>query len=144
MLHLLSNNIIEYVLNAYLDYEEDIEKIKQLYEYKFNIRKHIYIGIDLYPNNNIKRSNIWLDDYGIKDKWYYPDGKLYYLSNTRHGQIHGIQKTWNEEGTLIKEETYDYGRLEGIRKEWYNNGNLACVKNYKNGKLSDIQQMYNN
>jgi antitoxin component YwqK of YwqJK toxin-antitoxin module len=42
MLQLLNKNIIEYVLNPYLNYNDDINKLKQLFDYKFNIKLHIH------------------------------------------------------------------------------------------------------
>jgi hypothetical protein len=60
MLHLLSNNILKYVLNQYLDYKEDIIKLKQLYNIKFSIKVHI--TYKKYHHGNVVCYNVFLDE----------------------------------------------------------------------------------
>jgi hypothetical protein len=100
---ILNNNIIEYVLNEYLDYDEDILKLKQLFNFNFNIKKHLYIEKSYYieddgiyfniiclSNRKIKEKNFYaytdilshvLDFKNNTQKYYEMDGKLRYQCN---------------------------------------------------------------
>lgn len=71
----LSNNIVEYVLNYFLDYENEISILKQIYNYNFSIKSHI---IYHYNNKDICQILIFLDNELIKTKEYYENenGKL--------------------------------------------------------------------
>jgi antitoxin component YwqK of YwqJK toxin-antitoxin module len=153
-MNLLNNNIIEYVLNEYLDYEEDISKLKQLFLYKFNIRKHLsynFYRTDCYTildSKGIRRTDynkgnkICVIHYkngqyhGNLKKWY-PDGKLLFDWNYKNNKMHGIQFDYHKNGKISHRYNVENDIEEGYHTEYYENGNKKSegnyTKNMKNG-----------
>jgi hypothetical protein len=87
MLNIINNNVIEYVLNLYLDYEEDIIKLKQLYNFRFNIKKHFIYKNDYSWGNYCKM--LYLNNDLIKTKSYYSNGNIETLRNYKNNHLHG-------------------------------------------------------
>lgn len=58
MLQLLNKNIMEYILNPYLDYLNDINKLKQLFEHKLNIKPHFKIENTFYNKTEFMKYKI--------------------------------------------------------------------------------------
>ena len=113
MLNLLHSNIVEYILNPYLNYSNDISKLKRLFDHKFNIKPHLSYNI-----YNYKRST-YVDEIKIKMEERYSHKQLKLKYN------------------------YKNGNLDGIQEEWYENGQPRCKLNYKDGKLNGTQIKYN-
>jgi antitoxin component YwqK of YwqJK toxin-antitoxin module len=150
MLNILNNNIIEYVLNEYLDYNTDIMKLKQLYNYKFNIKNHIACDIIYYFDSNYKFSNniysklIYLDKNIIRDRKYF-DLKIKKLRSNiplKNDEIHGTYKEWYENGIKKYECDYINNEVNGIHKKWYQNGVIEYEYNYINSELSGLAKEY--
>jgi antitoxin component YwqK of YwqJK toxin-antitoxin module len=111
MLSLLNNNIIEYVLNLYLDYQEDITKIKQLYKYKFNFFKHFGILKEYHNNGKLKRFLAYLDNKKIKYKEWYINGIKLLERNFKNEKFNGLIKVWDIDNNLIIENLYKDNEL---------------------------------
>jgi antitoxin component YwqK of YwqJK toxin-antitoxin module len=162
MLNLLHNNLIEYILNLYLDYEKDILKLKQLFpQYKFSIKPHLaYTKIfDKYGNGikclldnknkklifTYKNGERKIDNYKgnkFKRKILFNNGKLDTEIDFKNDFFHGKRKQWYQNGTLWYEENYKNGEREGYRVEYDQRGILIYDENYKNDLLHGIQLMY--
>jgi antitoxin component YwqK of YwqJK toxin-antitoxin module len=154
---ILHKNLIEYILNPYLDYKEDILKLKQLYEYKFDIGQHLeyrkhpliknisftYLDnrkikqISLDKNRNKNGEYVYVNDFCYLKRFYYDNGQKSSESNLKNKLQHGKQITWYSNGQMWYECNYKNGQLHGIYKEWSENGKLIKEGNYKNGKILD-------
>jgi antitoxin component YwqK of YwqJK toxin-antitoxin module len=121
MLQLLSNNIIEYVLNLYLDclaavaYEEDINKIKQLYYYKFSIKTHIKIKIFHWANGSCKSIKCYFDNKIYRNKGYYINGKISLIEYYKNWELNGKSISYHENGKISLIEYYKNGELEDVK-----------------------------
>lgn len=84
--------------------------------------------------------------YGIQRQ--YADGKLFGVTPYSNGEINGVEKYYNDNGTIWSERTYSNGKLNGWCREYYESGQIKwefyCVmgKNrkgfkqyYPNGKV---------
>jgi uncharacterized protein (TIGR02145 family) len=49
--------------------------------------------------------------------------------------VHGIRKTWYENGQQKSEESYKDGMFHGLKKIWYENGQQKSEESYKDGNL---------
>lgn len=85
-------------------------------------------------------------EYEIKDGVnkglvrYYRQGRLEReFSRNAKGNRHGLSKTFDQDGQLIEEETYDNGKTIGISQFWYSNGQLKRATYY--GKGADDQSI---
>jgi hypothetical protein len=114
MLNILSNNIIEYVLNLYLDYEKDIIKVKQLYLYKFDIKVHINQRKEHWNDGKFQKYCFYLDYNLIKQNSLI--GHLFSKNKYKNNKLHGIQKYWpiDDNGKINTTETVYYFS-EGVR-----------------------------
>ncbi|MBK1972238.1 toxin-antitoxin system YwqK family antitoxin [Campylobacter sp. TTU_617] len=95
-----------------------------------------------YNNGNIRAKGKLLnfDEDGMPEfegsyNEYYQDGKpaLEYNFDNK-GKQDGIQKTFNEDGSLESEENYKNGIKNGIFK-YYKNGEIVKEEEFKNGVL---------
>lgn len=86
-----------------------------------------------YMNGNIKNEkNFDLGIYEGQQKENFINGKPRLIYGEKDGQTHGVYKTFNENGTLIKEENYVCGNLHGIVKEYDSSGKLIRSRNFYN------------
>lgn len=68
-------------------------------------------------------------------KKYYENGNIEYdLNFNSKGNREGIQKTYNEDGSLESEESYKDGKKDGVFR-YYKNGGIVKEEEYKNGVL---------
>lgn len=117
----LSEDLLQYVLNPYLDWEDDVPKLKILYNIDFIIKIHLII--DEFTINMEK---------GIcKLKQTFLDGK--FIKYER----------WWENGNKNFEQNYKNEKLDGKQYYYYENGNAESEQNYKNGKEEGEQYIYN-
>jgi hypothetical protein len=127
MLSILNNNIIEYILNPYLDYLNDIVNLKKLYKYNFNMKPHITSNYH----------HLLLDLKLIRDYGYYDDNQLSYKRNLRKNEynrlvLHGISIFWWPNRKIKRKDYFIYGKL--YKRQLYNiNENLIEDVTYKNG-----------
>lgn len=59
--------------------------------------------------------------------------KLYLHWDKDH--IHGLVKTWYDNGRLESQREMAYSQKQGMLTAWYRNGDLMCVEEYENDKL---------
>jgi antitoxin component YwqK of YwqJK toxin-antitoxin module len=148
-LQILSTNIIEYVLNLYLNYEEDIIKLKKLYEYKFNIKPHIKRNKSMIVGINyiqVDYSLIYKYDYydngNRKEQRKYKNSLAANLKIVK--QQYGCQRNWYKNG-LLKAEYYKSNNHRGgtgICKKWNRDGNIQTEIELINGYIEGIFKFY--
>jgi antitoxin component YwqK of YwqJK toxin-antitoxin module len=107
----ISKVLTDNIVNAYLDYNEDITKLEKLTDFKFN--KELHITEEKIINSVINQS----------EKKTFLDGNLIKLER------------WYKNGNKSVELNYNNGKLEGKQYGWHTNGNKYTEQNYKNGKL---------
>lgn len=73
---------------------------------------------------------------------YYDDGSFRFRYSIRDGEIHGLGKTWNENGALECEESYRKGVLHGPSYYWYPDGIMQREAHYRNGLMHGIQKRW--
>jgi antitoxin component YwqK of YwqJK toxin-antitoxin module len=144
MLSLLNNNIIDYILNPYLDYRTDIQYIKQLFKYKFLLKLHL--TYEIYKENGRHEIETVLYNQFIIREGYYSNGNLSWKSFHNLFEYGGAQDgntySWYENGKMKSVKTFKNGKLEGFEKYFYRNGNLMYKYHYKNSKLDGLQREY--
>jgi antitoxin component YwqK of YwqJK toxin-antitoxin module len=133
MLQFLNNNILKYILNSYLNYEEDVISLIKLFPIKFSLKLHLSTEIKYYKHTQ-KQIAILLDNKVIQERSYNNKKKIFRLNNYKNEEKHGIQKYWYDTGILYSEVYYENGKNHGTEKLWYINGNLKQETNYMNGK----------
>ncbi len=75
-------------------------------------------------------------DSDKQTKWDEISGHLTLEYNFVNGDMHGIQRKWDHNGTIQSEYNYKNGDKHGIQREWDNSGQLLVEENYVNGKLT--------
>jgi antitoxin component YwqK of YwqJK toxin-antitoxin module len=166
---ILNNNIIEYILNLYLDYVDDVQKLKQLYNFKFNIKSHLTHYISFYGGKKkIKNKSLYLDNKPIKIKKYfyngnksslwkctnlndnsifecwYKNGKNSYVANMQKGKYHGFFEEWNMMGYYRRKANYENGKLNGIQKYYTYDEKFIYEEIRENGKLINENKINRN
>jgi antitoxin component YwqK of YwqJK toxin-antitoxin module len=164
MLNLLNNNIIQYVLNEYLDYIEDGSKLKMLFpqnSYKFNIKKHlIYKKIS---GNNFDIFKVFCDNKIIKETCF-KNKVLYYRINNISKIFEYLNSVEKELRCLINLPRFQVINYcfnknnckDGIYIFYYNNGKIyekfyikdkelngPFILFYQNGVISESKSYKN-
>jgi antitoxin component YwqK of YwqJK toxin-antitoxin module len=128
------SDIIKYILNLYLDYENDIPKLENFIKVKFSIMPHITIE-ESYDNigKYISERITYLDDILIKTERWYNNGQKWSENNFKNKKNHGVHRIFNPDGKIISEANYNDSKLDG--RQLTVTGFYIVVKEYKN----DIQ-----
>jgi hypothetical protein len=100
-MNLLHKNLVEYILNSYLNYSEDILKLKLLYQYDSNIKPHLYHKIILNFGQNI--GFVWikktyLDEIKLEERYFYEED--YKNENNKMNGL--LDKLYENEYNIIK------------------------------------------
>jgi antitoxin component YwqK of YwqJK toxin-antitoxin module len=146
MINLLTKNIVEFVLNEYLDYEEDILKLKQFLLFKFNIKKHIRYEFSDFSEYNcpIKRTIKYLDDKKIKVNTFYAD------TNTKRSETHfkneiknGSDKYWDINGYIVNNLKFKNGIENDAQERWFNGRYMLMIKVFEEGtQIASVNFFY--
>ena len=142
LLETLPDEIIQYILNPYIDYINESELIEHLTgnRVKLNIDPHLSYEIQYgnFDKNLIKTT--YLDLKLIKSESWYMNGNKYFIKNYKNQKLDGISEYWYDNGNKTSTRNYKNGKLEGISEGWYLNGNKRFISNYKNDKLDGISE----
>jgi antitoxin component YwqK of YwqJK toxin-antitoxin module len=115
----LNNNIIEYILNSYLSYKEDILKIKKLYsQFRFKLKAHLSFKKAYQFNKEISYIIFYLDNSAIKQINYNKNKKVIEY-NFKNKKRHGIQKYFGRNGKIRYINCYYNGELCAIENVKY-------------------------
>jgi antitoxin component YwqK of YwqJK toxin-antitoxin module len=140
MLDILNTNIIEYILNLYLSYEEDIIKLRKLYDslqYEFSIKIHM-----IYKNINLEQK-IFIDHKYRKYIKFYSDRKTKCVERyfTNIG-MNGLETLYYPNGQKQIQTYCENGKYLGIYTVFSNNGNCIFFDE-KIHKIVQNKKMYN-
>jgi antitoxin component YwqK of YwqJK toxin-antitoxin module len=142
---ILNTNIIRYILNPYLDYQEDILKLKQLYpslQNNFPIKPHIKFTTHqisyIYKNTYLDNKKIRKRSYYIQN--YFTNRQIHSINNYKNNKLHGRTEQYYFNGQKELEFNYTMDKKEGIQKKWEYNGDPKYEHYYKNGYKDDIQK----
>ena len=69
-------------------------------------------------------------------------GKVNMVASVKNGELHGMSYSYDENGKVIEEITYNKGLKEGPSKTYYESGVLSAELNYKNDKFEGMQKYY--
>ena len=69
-------------------------------------------------------------------------GKINMVGSVKNGELHGMSYSYDENGKVIEEITYNKGLKEGPSKTYHKSGALSAELNYKNDKFEGIQKYY--
>jgi uncharacterized protein len=87
-------------------------------------------------NKNYKRIGEW--------RFYHKNGMLASVENYNDkGELHGVEKNWNDKGVSISEINYVEGKKHGKQTDYYYCGTVSEVTNYAYGKIIGIVESYN-
>jgi antitoxin component YwqK of YwqJK toxin-antitoxin module len=114
-------DILQYVLNLYIDHRKDIHIIQKFTnKFMFDLKPFINVNT-LYESDGsvIKVEFIWIDDMQYKYISYY------------------------ENGNKKNEWFYENGVINGTKKIWYKSGKIKCQINYVNGKKRGLYLQFN-
>ena len=137
----ISTDILKYVLNPYLTYNEDIVNLnlinKEFSKIKFDIKPHIRIEDKEYPNGRYFRiRKTFLDNILIKQEDWNRDGIKKYQWELNLENEHSITQYGYDNGNLKSVEHRDAtNRLDGQMLAYYENGNLKTDRYFKNDEL---------
>src|SRR5690606_37051080 len=59
------------------------------------------------------------------------------------GELHGEQKTWSADGTLVAHTNYVTGTQDGLQQEWHANGQQKLKATFKGGKPTGSFEEWN-
>lgn len=146
----LSNDILQYVLNLYLEYDK-LDYIGQCFNFEFNKNIHIKIEqyfefhksdnnsndynskiIEFYIDNDMRKKEIWRDN---NDFYYYKYADKFYNNELEEYTVYSFYP----DGIIKSINNYKYWRLNNKQYEFFENGKIKSEKNYKNGKLDSEQ-----
>ena len=140
----LPNELIQYVLNPYIDYSTESELIENLTNVKLDIDTHLTYENEYYDSTNtvIKSKHTYLDFKLIKYEGWFYNGNIYKIFNYNNGKYHGMFEEWYPDGNKWYIRNYKNGKLNGLVEYWYENGNLQSRRNYRNGELEGISEYW--
>jgi hypothetical protein len=104
-------NILQYILNDYLDHQ-DIEVYNKVFNFKFDIKKYIKM-VKIFKDNEILLyiDNFFLDNKFIKEEGYYHNGNKSYEKNYKNGKLNGSCIVYNFDGITCTETIYEHGNF---------------------------------
>ena len=73
---------------------------------------------------------------------YYPNGKIMVESPHKNGLPHGIEKMYDEDGSLFRTSTSVNGVLDGVVRTYFKSGELRSETDWKNGKAHGMMTYY--
>jgi uncharacterized protein len=96
-----------------------------------------------YPNGNISRETILMDDKlnGV-DRLYYENGQLYTMDSSEYNVTEGISLKYFSNGKLNSVYNYLHDNPHGLCKEYYENGNIQKEINFWNGEIHGNVKYY--
>lgn len=143
-----SSKASERIVENYNNYVELAQKNSS----NIKVDKNKYI-LEKYEDGNIKRIVEQIDNLYIRMINYYNSGNVSLEENmkksssdkigiTMSSVLHGISKSFYENGQIENEWLYKNGSREGMSKGYYETGILAYEENYKNNELDGYSRHY--
>ena len=138
-------DIIQYTINGYLDYMNDIPNLEKLLKgLKLKEEPHITVEETYIPETKkIIKKETYLDDKLIKTQnfHWHANGNKIYENNYKDNKLEGKQYGWHFVFKYLQfEENYENGLKNG-KQYYYYSRYLIAEENYTNGK-KDNKQIY--
>ena len=124
----LSADIIENILNLYLDWNDDIPKLKELFP-KLKFKEEHHLRVEEFKDNGKIIIDTYRDNKKIKTVKYFSNGNKEYEWNYKNGKLNGKQYRWFENKNQDYETNYLNDLLEGVQYYWYLPGRILSMKN---------------
>jgi antitoxin component YwqK of YwqJK toxin-antitoxin module len=155
LLRFLYKDILQYVFNLYIDYENDSVKLENIvntstqYIFKFDINPHIFFQDEivlLEASNNIDSDeilivNTYIDNNIVKKNEYWDNSIKKSEINYKQGSYHGKNIEWFKNGNIEFDGNYENGFKHGIQIRYNSKGVVILSENYNNG-IYDGNQLY--
>lgn len=88
---IIPTDILQYILNPYLNYQEDCLKVEKVFAtFKFSQKCHLQIKENL-DRNKFKFTYTYRDGELIKSESWYPIGQKNAEENYKNGKLHGLK-----------------------------------------------------
>jgi hypothetical protein len=131
---LINNDILQHILNPYLLYNTDIQKIqKAIPDLKFLLRPHLS-----------NHTNKWIDEEDCecwRDEVKCTCPEIIQTDTWCDNELIRTQK-WYLNGEKKADNSYENHRIHGTQLEWYQNGNICRIENFKNGSYHGWQMSF--
>jgi antitoxin component YwqK of YwqJK toxin-antitoxin module len=127
-------DILQYILNLYLDGEE-LPNLSKILSFNFDIKSHLYIE----ETNNLTYDSKIIKTYidgKLSKRNIYHENKIRHLQeNYKNEKLHGTQFYYNPNGTLKIKYNYIQEKLDGRQYYYDQNGYPDHIVMYKNGNI---------
>ena len=74
--------------------------------------------------------------HGVR-KSFYNNGTPWREDNYANGRLHGLSKSWHTNGMPWEEISYKGGRMHGLSFQWWGDGEVNQMRHYVYGKVTD-------
>jgi antitoxin component YwqK of YwqJK toxin-antitoxin module len=105
MIKYILADILQYILNDYLDHGE-IEKYNNCFNFKFNIEKYMIIIKTSRAGGYLYTHHTYLDDELIKQEVFSNKENKYSEENYKNGKLNGKQIRYDSEGKITSETVF--------------------------------------
>ena len=98
-----------------------------------------------YEKLSFSNGNIYYNNQEFTGEFEKKDpntGIVNMVASVKNGKLHGMSYSYDENGKVIEEITYNKGLKEGPSKTYHKSGALSAELNYKNDKYEGIQKYY--
>lgn len=135
------NDILQNLINPYLEYEKEVPLVEQTLEKKLEKKHHIYIKEMKDEKTGKLTKKTYLDTDLRKIEVFNSEGVKEAENNFENGKFQGKQYIRYEDGNIAEEHNYENDEKEGKQYDYDGNGILRWEENYKNN-LKDGSQYY--
>jgi antitoxin component YwqK of YwqJK toxin-antitoxin module len=119
--HYILPDILQFVFNLYIDWENDSDKLNKIVNFNFDIKQHLVVINFSYDNEN---------NLSVLSKSQ--------ESNYKNGKYHGKQYVWDTNNIIVKIQNYKNGKKDDEQYTlWTNNRTnqkYSTRESYINGK----------
>ena len=128
----LSNDILQYVLNPYLNFMTDISEIEKVFDrLKFLEKPHFRFVKNV---NRLYNLVTYRDNKQIKIVYFWDENKIKSSEEIFDDQeLIKERRRWHNNGSRGTLEYFKDGLQHGKEYIWHDNGILAVLENYENG-----------
>jgi hypothetical protein len=111
----LLSNILQYILNHYLDHQ-DIEVYNRVFNFEFKIDKYIKKEEVIRSGFFVGLINTYLDDTIVKREWFFPNGNKHSEVTYKNGFTSGKYIQYDFNGKIVTEVIFINGEaIESIK-----------------------------
>ncbi len=139
ILKYLHKDIVKYILNLYLDYENVVPILVNICNFNFDITPHIQTIVN--PDGAVG-TNTYLDGIIFKDERFWSNGKKMHTKNFKNGKSQGEYISWFKNGKFAVYLNYENGKIEGKCYKYNRKSDYCVVTKYKSGLRNGEEIIY--